>query len=221
MIADFVPRHLYHAVPLHYLPHILKDSALYAQSILSARAIKPRATANRRDRMLGLADYVHLSPDAHTPLLADKVLKGYPHALLIFDGPAVLATPRVSLLPFNTKAWRSKAAYELVMGDIEQEHLLRGHGNGKRFASLEVLVKYGLALDALLSIAFLIDDERVAVHDLVSILEIPLPCPLVTEPDCFPFAAKYQPGTSLEIFTYFALCQQAGSLLPPPDLPFD
>ena len=140
---------LYHAAPLHYLPHILSDGALYAQSVLAARRdgppIAPRATAARRDRALGLADYVHLSLRPDTPLLADKLRRGYPHALLVFDRPSVLARPGTALVPYNAKSWHSKAAFTPVTDPADRAHLLDAHRRG-RYPSLEVLVKYGLDL---------------------------------------------------------------------------
>ncbi len=60
------------STPLHYLPHILQSGALYAKSVLAAQGIAPRATAVRRDRMLGLADWVHLSLRPDTPLAAGQ-----------------------------------------------------------------------------------------------------------------------------------------------------
>ena len=140
---------LYHAAPLHYLPHILQSGALYPQSVLAARGILPRRTAARRDRMLGLQDWVHLSLTADTPLLRDKLTKGYPHALLVFPRAAVLALPHVALLPYNAKAWRSRAANQPVTDAGEMAELLRRHAETGRFPSLEVLVRYGLGLDTL------------------------------------------------------------------------
>ena len=71
---------------------------------------------------------------------------GYPHALLAFEREAVLALPQVSLLPYNTKAWRSRAACQPVTDPSEKAALLRRHADTGRFPSMEVLVQYGLAL---------------------------------------------------------------------------
>ena len=171
---------LYHAAPLHYLPHIIQDNALYAQSVLASRRIAPRATAKRRDRMLGLTDYVHLSLDAHTPLLADKIRKGYPHVLLVFDRAAVLALPQVALLPYNTKAWNTRAAYAPVTDPGDRERLLRRHQEG-RYPSLEVLVKYGLELTMLDRVVFLADRERAMTALLLKRLSLTSPASLVVD----------------------------------------
>jgi len=212
---------LYHVTPLHYLPHILQSGALYAKSVLAARAIAPRPTAARRDRMLGLADWVHLSLASDTPLLRDKLRLGYPHALLVFEREAVLTLPQVALLPCNTKAWRSRAACQPVVDEAEKAALLRRHADTGRFPSLEVLVHYGLDLTHLVQVAFVTDEECAWVADLLHTLALPSPAPLVTAPQLFPGAEAYTATTGESITAYFAACRTAGLLLPPPAIPFD
>lgn len=212
---------LYHATPLHYLPHVLQSGALYAKSVLAARGIAPRPTAARRDRMLGLADWVHLSLDPDTPLLRDKLARGYPHALLAFDREATLALPDIALLPYNTKAWRTRAACQPVTDVSEKAALLRRHANTGRFPSLEVLVHYGLDLAFLAQVAFVTEKECAWVTDLMSALALPSPAPLVTAPDLFPESEDYRVTTGDQIRVYFDACRQAGALLPPPLIPFD
>ncbi len=153
------PACVYHAAPLHYLLRIVQDGALYPQSVLAGRGIRPRATAARRDRRLGLADYVHLSLHPHTPLLADKLKKGYPHALLVFDRECVLALPHTAFIPYNTKAWFDKAAYAPVTDAAQKQSLLEAHAQQGRYPSLEVLVKYGLGFEGLQRIAFCAEEE--------------------------------------------------------------
>ena len=211
--------HLYHAAPLHYLPHILQSEALYPQSVLADRGITPRRTAARRDRMLGLQDWVHLSLAADTPLLRDKFAKGYPHALLVFPRVAVLALPHAALLPFNTKAWRSRADCQPVTDTGEMAELLRRHAETGRFPSLEVLVRYGLGLDTLTQIAFPDAASCKAVSALVNALALPTPAPLVIAPALFPALAP--PPLSDALRDYFAACDATATLLPPPNLPFD
>lgn len=214
------PSRLYHVTPLHYLPHILQSGALYAKSVLAASGIRPRASAARRDRMLGLADWVHLSLRPDTPLLRDKMGRGYPHALLAFAREPVLALPQVALLPFNTKAWRSRADLQPVTDEPDKAALLRRHTESGRPPSLEVLVHYGLGLTSLTQVAFLSDDERRQVAELLSSLALIPPAPLVTMPALFP-CVEYRPTTGDALAAYFARCRAAGSLLPPPDIPFD
>lgn len=213
--------HVYHATPLHYLPHILKSGALYAKSILVAQGIAPRSTAARRDRMLGLADWVHLSLHPDTPLLRDKLAKGYPHALLVFDRNAILAFPEVALLPYNTKAWRTRAACQPVTDASERADLLRRHADTGRFPSLEVLVHYGLGLTHLAQIAFVTEEEHLWVTDLLPALAMTAPVPFVTVPTLFPRTDNYLPTTGSAITAYFDSCREVGTLLPPPAIPFD
>jgi hypothetical protein len=212
---------LYHVTPLHYLPHVLQSGALYAQSVLAGRGITPRPTAARRDRMLGLADWVHLSLTSDTPLLRHKMKLGYPHALLAFEREAVLALPQVALLPYNTKAWRSRAACQPVTDPSEKAALLRRHADTGRFPSLEVLVQYGLALTPLVQVAFVTDEERAWFADLLNALILPSPAPLVVTPELFLNAETYIATTGEAIRAYFAACREATMLLPPPPIPFD
>ena len=212
---------LYHATPLHYLPHILSGGALYAKSILAGQGIAPRPTAARRDRMLGLADWVHLSLVPDTPLLRNKMSLGYPHALLAFEREAVLALPQVALLPYNTKAWRSRAICQPITEAAEKTALLRRHEDTGRFPSLEVLVHYGLDLTSLVQVAFLTGEERAWVADLLSVLSLPPPVPLAVAPELFPAPEDYRPVTGALIVAYFAACRASGALLPPPPIPYD
>lgn len=217
---DGVPA-LYHVTPLHYLPHVLQSRALYAKSVLAAWGIAPRASAARRDRMLGLADWVHLSLAPDTPLLRDKLRLGYPHALLVFSREAVLSLPQGALLPYNTKAWRSRAACRPVTDEFEKAALLRRHADTGRFPSLEVLVQYGLDLTHLVRVAFVTDEERLLAVGLLDALALPCPAPLVTAPELFPGAESYAPTTGEQVAAYFDACRAAGLLLPPPPILFD
>ena len=210
---------LYHAAPLHYLPHILQSGALYAKSILVGQGIKPRRSAVRRDTMLGLTDWVHLSTRPDTPLLKDKLARGYPHVLLEFDRDAVLALPEVALLPYNTKAWHTRAAYVPVTDPAEKAALLSCHDETNHFPSLEVLVHYGLDFTHLQKITSAADDECQWTDALTHALELRLPVPLAVDPA---LAALYSPGEArLLTRDYFAACIAANCVLPPPDIAFD
>ncbi len=209
----------YHAAPLHYLPHILQSEALYAKSITAGQGIKPRRSAIRRDTMLGLTDWVHLSTRPDTPLLRDKLARGYPHVLLHFDRQAVLALPEVALLPYNTKAWHTRSAYVPVTDSAEKAEMLRRHDEDHQFPSLEVLVHYGLDFAHLQKIAFAADDECQWASDLLAALRLPVPVSLAADPA---LATLYTPGeTRLLTRDYFAACMAAHCLLPPPDISFD
>ena len=211
---------LYHATPLHYLPHILQSGALYAKSVTAGQGIKPRSTALRRDTMLGLTDWVHLSMRPDTPLLKDKLALGYPHALLQFDRAAVLALPEVALLPYNTKAWHSRAAYVPVTDAAEKTEMLRLHDETRRYPSLEVLVHYGLDFAHLMQIVFADAEERWWVSGLMTALNCPLPAALTAGADWFPpYACGGETWTATQ--SYLEACRDAALLLPPPPIPFD
>ena len=211
---------LYHAAPLHYLPHILQSGALYAKSILAGQGITPRASAVRRDKMLGLADWVHLATRPDTPLLRDKLARGYPHALLEFDRAAVLALPEVALLPYNTKAWHTRSVYVPVTDAAEKAELLRVHDEGRQFPSLEVLVHYGLDFTHLAKIIFAAEDECRWIFGLMTALGVETPPGLEADPALL---ALYHCGSETQRAThnYLDNCRMAGLLLPPPNIPFD
>jgi len=212
--------HLYHATPLHYLPHILQSGALYAKSVTAGQGIKPRPSAVRRDKMLGLADWVHLSTRPDTPLLRDKLSLGYPHALLVFDRAAVLALPEVALLPYNTKAWHSKAAYVPVTDTLQKAEMLRVHDETHRFPSLEVLVHYGLDFAHLQKVAFAAEDECGWSVDLMTALAWETRVPLEVDTALFPLITCGG-ETRAATCDYLAACRLLGRLLPPPLIPFD
>lgn len=212
---------LYHAAPLQYVPLILSREALFAKSVLSAEGIAPRAGAVRRDRSLGLADWVHLALRPDTPLLRDKLVKGYPHALFVFDREAILGLPEVALLPYNTKAWRSRSAYLPVTDPQEKSNLLKEQAETKHFPSLEVLVHYGLSLSLVKHIAFVSEAECSLIANTLALCAISCSAPLVIECSLFPLPEPYLPITEMAISDYFSACQRAGKLLSPPAIPFD
>ena len=52
-------------------------------------------------------------------------------------------------------------------------------------------------------------------------LSLPLPAPLEADAALFPRVDGYLPTTGDALAAYFARCAEAGTLLPPPALPFD
>ena len=170
--------------------------------------------------MLGLSDWLHLSTRPDTPLLRDKLSRGYPHALLVFDREAVLSLPEVALLPYNTKAWRTRSAYLPITDASEKAEMLQRHDQTHLFPSLEVLVHYGLDFTHLKKIAFAADDEYQWITGLMTALDWKMPVTLEVDPELFSM-----PGgigeTRLVTHDYLTACCQAGRLLPPPDIAFD
>ncbi|MGO8672233.1 MAG: hypothetical protein ACLQVD_12810 [Capsulimonadaceae bacterium] len=198
---------------------IAASGALYAKNVTRRDGILPRRTAVRRDRMLGLADYVHLSPSPSTPLVQDKVARGFPHVLFVFAGPAVLSLPEVAALPYNTKAWRTRAASVPVTDAAERDVLFRRYLGRGRLASLEILVKYGLSLEFAVEALFLTDEELRVTTDVLARLALPFP-PATVDPDRFG-SPSYAPRTLAAIAEYFARCVDSGVVHPPPDVEFD
>ena len=217
-LADIVSgSKLYHASPLHYVPSILADGALYAKDILSARHVAPRQSAARRDRMLGLGEYVHFSFDYITPLLLDKARRGYPHAVFVFDAAAIAELPGAGLLPYNTKTWRSKRALRLVCDAGEAMSWLATRREGDRLRSLEFLVKYGAGLDSLLELRFGTSEEAERVAKIAGACGLTLPESIIVSPHIGGGASP----TASEIDAYFEACEASGKVLPPPRIRFD
>ena len=215
------PASLYHAAPLHYLPRILERGMLRCASVLAAEGVAPRSGAARRDRMLGLSDWVHLSTGARTPLLADKIRRGYPHALLVFDGPATLALPGVALLPRNTKAWRARAAFAPIADPAHRSRLMDEHLHRGRHPSMEILVQYALGLETPARIVVIDAGERDLLGEMLAVTGTASTVSLSVEPELFPGAAAYSPRTLGAVAGYFDSCRAAGRVLPPPSIPFD
>ncbi len=171
--------------------------------------------------MLGLADWVHLSLRPDTPLLRDKLGRGYPHVLFVFRRAEVLSLPEVALLPYNTKAWRSRAVFTPVTDPLEKAALLKRRLETKRFPSLEVLVHYGLSLTLLAGVAFATDPEQAVTAETLNAISLICPSPMQTDPVLFPLPEQYTPSTGGAVQEYFAACREARAVLPPPLIPFD
>jgi len=201
------PKWAYHITPLHYLPSILTDGTLFAKDVLQSRAILPRATAFRRDRMLGLGCYVHFGFQASSPLFIDKLKKGYPHVLLVFDASTLTGISGSGLLAGNTKAWKSKAALRLQPMAIT-----------KPAPRTELLVKYAAGLEGLDRMLFTTDIEREMIERLIDRLQLDIRAPLTTR---LPQGITYRPVHLDIIARYFEACAAAHAVLRPPDIPFD
>jgi hypothetical protein len=211
--SPLIPDRLYHATPLHYLPRILIDGALYPKSVLTDRNIEPRRTAQRRDLMLGLSNYVHLAMKLHTPLLQHKLGKGYPHAALVYRAAPVLAMAGVGLMTQNTKSWRERSAYLPVLDAAEQAALLKQWSLGRR-QGLEVLVPYGLSMEYLSEIVFFSPEHRDVIFAFTRAAG-------QTQPLTMDASTGFKPKENQELDTYLELCVRLGSAPHPPRIPFD
>jgi hypothetical protein len=213
--------HVYHAAPLHYVPSIFETGTLFAAGVLAANRISPRSTAARRDRMLGLSEYVHFSTTVPFPLLEDKINKGYPHVIFKFPIQPILDLPGTALLPYNTKAWHTKAAYELVTERLDQEHLIKKHLELGRNPSMEVLAKYGVTLHLAETALFQNKIERELIEELLSSIGIVVACELKVDDAAFGCASTVTVCDYTKQMAYFASCREANRILTPPEIPFD
>jgi hypothetical protein len=171
--------------------------------------------------MLALQDYVHLSFKLQTPLLCDKLNKGYPHAVLAFDAGALARLPGHALLPHNTKAWSSRQAYRPATDPIEKARLLKRHLLFRELQSLEFLVKYAIGLDSgLASLRFVSPHEEEWVKSLCDSAKLRLPPVVHVDESLAP--PGYRPVSHRLIEEYFGVCRRTRSVpTPPADIPFD
>jgi len=169
--------------------------------------------------MLGLDHFVHLSPTSKSPLLLDKLRQGYPHALLVFEARPILDMPEVALLPYNTKAWRTRACFEPVTDPAERAAVLRRYTEVDRLPSLEILVKYGLPLTHLTAVVFIDEREKEAcLRAARGTIDRSL---CVVSPDLFPTAEIYSPAGWDIIADYFDRCRLSDTQMSPPAILFD
>ncbi len=218
--ARLAGRRIYHAAPLHYLPSIAASERLVSAREGQASGILPRSSAKRRDRMLGVDEFVHLAFDLMTPLLCDKLAQGMPHIVLAFDAGRVYAGQMdgsCALLPCNTKAYRSRAACAPEHGVGEMAALLKARDQFGRHPSLEFLVRGALPLDALVEITAFGERDTALARALLHALKPDL-ATLVVER----FASGYAEAAIDTTQEYCHACIAAGqALMPPPKIEFD
>jgi hypothetical protein len=209
-------RPIYHATPLHYLPSIFCAGALLSQTIVGYN--RGRRSARRRDRILAVDRYVHFSLKPITPLLMDKLEKGYPHAILkIRTTDSTFSS--FSLLPCNTKSWRSKWQCQQVSDPVDMAALLRKHDETGRFRSLEVLIQEQLPLRFLESILVPTFTEVELVRRLCRNYPAFSGTTVDLMSSCCEQSYSY-PNLS-QIAEYYQACEQQRQCPDPPILPFD
>ena len=223
----------WHAIPLHYVPHLLHTGALYAQTRLAANnlPIAPRPTATRRDRKLHLDGFVHFSFAPHSPLLVDKHKKGYPHVLLQF-GPPVADLPGAAFVPYNAKAWRHRDAFLPITDANKKADFLRERQQSGRFASAELLIPDALPLAPHL-IALHAETAEIAawVGEIAEAVQLAFMTPVSVSPAHFPqfcaafdwepFRAYAHSCASWRILVNGIGKDAAPPFPAPPNLPFD
>ena len=212
------PIYYWHTTPLHYVPYLLASGNLYAQEQIRERGLPLRArrTAARRDRKLHLDGYVHLSLSPITPLLADKLGKGFPHCLIAFD-TAVAQIPGAGLCRFNAKAWAHRELFAPVTDAAERAELMAAWRKGK-YPSLELLIPGALPLFPYARALHVATEADAAfLRGFQAIPNLRTIAPLVS-PEHFPTPCEYDVRPFAQ---YAGACLLAGEILPPPDLPFD
>ena len=218
--ARLAGRRIYHAAPLHYLPSIIMSGRLVSARGGQALGILPRSSAKRRDRMLGVDEYVHLAFDLMTPLLCDKLAQGMPHVALAFDAGRVYADQpdgSCALLPCNTKAFRSRAACAPEHGISEMAALLKSRDEFGRHPGLEFLARGALPLDALVEVTAFSERDAALARALLHALKPELAALLVER-----FAPGYAEAAIDATQEYCHACIAAGTaLMPPPKIEFD
>lgn len=217
-----LPARYWHALPLHYAPHLLLSGELLASARFAARGVplQARRTVASRDRKLNLSRYVHFSFAPATPLLADKLQKGYRHALISFDA-AIADLPNAAFLRFNPKSWRHRDDFLPVTSPADKARFLEEWQNGA-YPSAELLIEnalpllpYGCALH------LRTDDERLWLADLLQSLDLPATLPHFAEPELFPDAPGAAQTDFAPFVAYADACKTTKVLLAPPGLPFD
>ena len=213
------PTLFWHTTPVHYVPYLLATGCLYSQDELRTQnlPIRPRRTAERRDRKLKLSRFVHLSFTPRTPLLADKLTKGYPHVLLAFDA-ALAVSPDAALMPYNAKSWRHREDFAPVYDSEAKAALIASWRKGS-YPSAELLIETALPLHPHgVSLHLASVEEAAWLSDLMAALKLTVPLPVSVSPEIFP---QGQPLDLSPHRAYAEQCQEAMRLLSPPDLPFD
>jgi hypothetical protein len=82
LLSDFGITAVFHYAPLHYLPFIARRRALLSKAELRRLGFGEghfRSTSAGQDEQRGFSRYVHLSLDAHPPILRAKLARGFPH----------------------------------------------------------------------------------------------------------------------------------------------
>ncbi len=230
--APAFPNAFWHVIPLHYVPHLLHTGALYAQTQFAPRKLPlaPRPTATRRDRKLGLAEYVHFSFTPQTPLLADKQKKGYPHVLLEWSA-SLADVPGAAFCRFNAKKWAHRDAFSPIINPDEKAAFLQERAQTGRFPSAELLVPDAVPLASFCVGLHTENDETAAwISKITEAIRPTFAPPVCVSPELFPgatvafdwepFRAYLQSCVSWSIVAR-ALSENAPPFPAPPNLPFD
>jgi hypothetical protein len=90
LLSQFGITTICHYAPLHYLPFIARRGALLSKAELRRKGFADthlRSTSSAQDERRGFSDYVHLTLDAHPPILRAKLARGFPHFEVAIPAP--------------------------------------------------------------------------------------------------------------------------------------
>lgn len=150
--------HIYHVVPTHYLPLILRDGVLRSkESLLQAGYNEShfRSTSHRQDRERGFGNVVHCTTAPNPPILTAKLARGFPHVRFAFPIDTVPADHEISRfniargrylrsgnspLPENARNGRYHGAYELPVARTAEERAALLRAADVHRDMLEVLI---------------------------------------------------------------------------------
>jgi hypothetical protein len=188
LLAQFGVSRIYHYAPLHYLPFIARRGALLSKTELRRLGFRDshfRTTSRAQDEQRGFARYVHLTLDAHPPILLAKLEGGFPHFEVAIPAARFDALD-YSLCRFNIAKTRYLRGGRQeppecdqngrYYGDmrlpiattLEERKALLRHNYGKNM--IEVLVPEQLPLVEGTAFRFFDDDDlacaRQVLHDL-------------------------------------------------------
>lgn len=166
---------------------------------------------------LGLGEYVHFSLRSDTPLLIDKLKKGYAHAVIVLDADPIIEQYGTTVLRFNTKSWRTRAALRCEQDRASIKRIITLSQDKRRWPSAEVLARYGVSLGSNARVLCMSEAERLAVREVLDSVspDYRIECETIVS------APEYEPTTFKLIQNYFAQCSVAGTVVPPPMIPFD
>jgi hypothetical protein len=148
--------------------------------------------------------------------LAHKWERGWPHALLAFSFETVCALPGWAWQKFNAKNWAHRDEFVPVSDANEKQAVLTEWQNG-RYPSLELLVPEALPLYLSHTLAVSSEAERDWLRHFGPLVPT-LPHPTA---NASLFPATIVPQNWPAFHAYYEACNQSGTVLPPPNLPFD
>lgn len=184
-------KHIFHFMPLHYLPFVARSNELKSKPLLAAEGFELshfRSTSAHIDATRGFGNYVHLSTIAEPPILAAKLNAGFPHIgleLSTADYPQIpydLCRFNIAKTRFlrrnGKKGFDENSANGRYYGDLqipiarsdEEKALLLDSRQGDPM--IEVLVDERLTLKPLVIVRAYCETDRDIAHNILNRLNL-------------------------------------------------